>query len=714
MGKKSESEAALPDAKRAKQEESSFVGSKDDNVEPGSQQAKNIFSNEGKVDDKDATPKRSLVTKSASKKTKVTLAGAFRRSSRIQQIDEKMKEVYSTSTTVLASVTLEKNSNEEPDCTEKTVEKVTVKVKQVKAKVTKLKVSELAQQEPQLASSYSAAQIDDPEAAQKVKETLKLFNTYFLRSVQGEESRCQSEATNENATEKKKHKKKEERNEPRKSRRPDLKAISQMRADGKILYKEKVWGHVRGIHVGDHFFSRCEMMAVGLHFHWLAGIDYLGAAHKKIMPNRTFPIATSLVLSGCYEDDVDNSADVVYTGQGGNDLLGKKHQIADQVMEKGNLALKNNMEQNLPVRLIRGNKTKKSYTGKVYTYDGLYKVQKYWAEKGVSGFTVFKFRLHRMEHQPVLTTEQVHFVSGQVPSNPSELTGLVCADLSNGSEAIPLPASNVVDATPSGPNFRYLARNEVDKNVPAPVPAKGCKCKGGCYDVSKCSCAALNGKKFPYVSLNGGRLVEALDVIYECGPDCECGSNCSNRVTQKGMRYRLEVFKTASKGWAVRSWDTIPSGAPVCEYTGILMKTDDADNIGNNEYLFEIDCLQTIRGIGERQRRRLTEEKASDSHDDLLNDVVDQPEYCIDAGTCGSVARFINHSCEPNLFVQCIVNEHHDLSQARVWLCAAETIHPLQELSYDYNYELDSVVKDGQVKVLPCYCGAHTCRKRLH
>lgn len=95
---------------------------------------------------------------------------------------------------------------------------------------------------------------------------------------------------------------------------------------------------------------------------------------------------------------MDNSTDVVYTGQGGNDLLGKKHQIADQVMEKGNLALKvrffvhcgekvivishsgmvhwmqNSMEQNLPVRLIRGHKTKKSYTGKVYTYDGLYKV----------------------------------------------------------------------------------------------------------------------------------------------------------------------------------------------------------------------------------------------------------------------------------------------------------------------------------------------------
>ena len=53
--------------------------------------------------------------------------------------------------------------------------------------------------------------------------------------------------------------------------------------------------------------------------------------------------------------------------------------------------------------------------------------------------------------------------------------------------------------------LRYLAANEVSKEVPAPVPSKGCSCKGECYDVTKCSCAKLNGKKFPYVSRNGGR-----------------------------------------------------------------------------------------------------------------------------------------------------------------------------------------------------------------
>jgi euchromatic histone-lysine N-methyltransferase len=44
-------------------------------------------------------------------------------------------------------------------------------------------------------------------------------------------------------------------------------------------------------------------------------------------------------MSGGYEDDVDNSDDLIYTGQGGNNLTGDRRQIKDQEMTKGNLAL---------------------------------------------------------------------------------------------------------------------------------------------------------------------------------------------------------------------------------------------------------------------------------------------------------------------------------------------------------------------------------------
>jgi hypothetical protein len=64
----------------------------------------------------------------------------------------------------------------------------------------------------------------------------------------------------------------------------------------------------------------------------------------------------------------------------------------------------------------------------------------------------------------------------------------------------------------------------------------------------------------------------------------------------------LQVFKTASKGWGVRTWDTILPGAPICEYTGVLRRTEDLDGSQNN-YCFDIDCLQTMKGLDGREVR---------------------------------------------------------------------------------------------------------------
>nr|GFB56017.1 histone-lysine N-methyltransferase, H3 lysine-9 specific SUVH4 [Tanacetum cinerariifolium] len=76
-------------------------------------------------------------------------------------------------------------------------------------------------------------------------------------------------------------------------------------------------------------------------------------------------------------------------------------------------------------------------------------------------------------------------------------------------------------------------------------------------------------------------LIEPKGVVYECGPKCACGPSCVNRTTQRGLKHRLEVYKTPMKGWAVRSWDFIPSGAFVCEYIGVLKKAEDVNNPDN-------------------------------------------------------------------------------------------------------------------------------------
>ncbi|XP_027939499.1 histone-lysine N-methyltransferase, H3 lysine-9 specific SUVH4 [Vigna unguiculata] len=570
----------------------------------------------------------------------------------------------------------------------------------------------------------AVGQSGDKSDTVKVKDTIRLFNKHYLQFVQEEEKRCgkvETQPKDANTSKKSSQKaSKSKKGAPpvdskKPAKRPDLKAISKMMQNSEILYSEKRIGNIPGIEVGYQFYSRAEMVAVGFHSHWLNGIDFMGQSYAKAY-NLEFPIAIAIVLSGMYEDDQDNAEDVVYTGQGGHNLTGDKRQIRDQKLERGNLALKNCAEQCVPVRVIRGHDSSSSYSGKVYTYDGLYKVVNHWSETGIAGFKVFKFRLRRLEGQPTLTTNQVFFTYGRVPQSIAEIRGLVCEDITGGQEDIPIPATNVVDDPPVPPTgFTYCKSLKVAKNVKLPTNATGCNCKGSCNDPTTCACALRNGSDFPYVSRNGGRLVEAKDVVFECGPKCGCGPGCVNRTSQKGIRYRLEVFRTAKKGWAVRSWDFIPSGAPVCEYTGILGRTEDMDIVLENNYIFEIDALQTIKGLGGRERRSQDGEIPEDilnKYDDLSSESV--PEFCIDAGSTGNIARFINHCCEPNLFVQCVLSTHDDLRLARVMLFAADNIPPLQELTYDYGYALDSVLgSDGKIKQMPCYCGAADCRKRL-
>ncbi|PKI41170.1 hypothetical protein CRG98_038455 [Punica granatum] len=273
-----------------------------------------------------------------------------------------------------------------------------------------------------------------------------------------------------------------------------------------VLNPKKRVGDIPGIKVGHQFYSRAEMVVVGFHSHWLNGIDYMGMAYKADYKDYQFPLAVAIVLSGMYEDDLDNADEIVYTGQGGHNLTGDKRQIKDQKLERGNLALKHCIDRDVPVRVIRGHECANSYTGKIYTYDGLYKVVKYWADKGISGFTVYKYRLRRVPGQPMLTTNQVQFVYGRVPQSVSELRGMVCEDITGGQENYPIPATNLVDEPPVPPSgYKYINSIQVAKNVKLPKAVAGCNCKGSCIDPRTCACAKLNGSDFPYVERDGGR-----------------------------------------------------------------------------------------------------------------------------------------------------------------------------------------------------------------
>ncbi|KAK2413993.1 histone-lysine N-methyltransferase, H3 lysine-9 specific SUVH6 [Trifolium repens] len=333
----------------------------------------------------------------------------------------------------------------------------------------------------------------------------------------------------------------------------------------------------------------------------------------------------------------------------------------------------------------------------------------------IPGLTTSKYLINKLQELAKVGMDKVNFMKGQVSIALSSSPSLVCKDISDGQEAINIIATNEFDDPPVAPTgFTYIISNQVAKHVKVPSRTFGCHCQGSCRNIKTCSCVNyLKGSKFPY---NNGRLIEPRDIIVECGPQCGCGPNCENKISQKGLKYRLEVYRTTQKGWAVRTWDFIPSGAPVIEYIGVIDRDDKLDNSVENDYIFDIDCLHTINGIDGREQRlggvSLPTKEISKKRDKYLKN---DPEFCIDAGSFGNVSRFINHGCAPNLFVQCVLSNHLDVKLARVVLFAAKDIPPYQELTYDYGYRLDSVVgPDGNIKQLQCHCGAKECRKRLY
>lgn len=145
------------------------------------------------------------------------------------------------------------------------------------------------------------------------------------------------------------------------------------------------FGEVPGFPEGSEFDSRESVRVAELHRHKISGIA--GKAAEG---------ADAIILNEGYEDDEDLGDLIIYTGEGGRDS-NKGHQIADQLLIKGNAALVNSLLHGFPVRVIRGNKLKSPYapaTG--YRYDGLYSVTSHWTEKGKSGFNIIRFKLEKI------------------------------------------------------------------------------------------------------------------------------------------------------------------------------------------------------------------------------------------------------------------------------------------------------------------------------
>merc|ERR1712059_59618 len=80
--------------------------------------------------------------------------------------------------------------------------------------------------------------------------------------------------------------------------------------------------------------------------------------------------------------------------------------------------------------------------------------------------------------------------------------------------------------------------------------------------------------------------------------------------------------------------------------------------------------------------------------------------YIMDAMTQGNVGRYLNHSCDPNTFVQNVFIESHDLRFPNLGFFTQKFVPAGTELCWDYHYEIGAV----ESKVILCNCGATNCR----
>ncbi|KXS18345.1 SET domain-containing protein [Gonapodya prolifera JEL478] len=139
---------------------------------------------------------------------------------------------------------------------------------------------------------------------------------------------------------------------------------------------------------------------------------------------------------------------------------------------------------------------------------------------------------------------------------------------------------------------------------------------------------------------------------------------------------KLRFGRSRIHNWGLFAQEPVDAGDIVVEYIGQLIRQRVADQ-REHQYLSS--------GIGSSYLFRVDE------------------DTIIDATKMGNLARFINHSCDPNCNAK-IINLD---GQKKIVIYAKKDIEEGDEITYDYKFPLEA-------EKLPCYCGSKNCRGSLN
>jgi hypothetical protein len=147
---------------------------------------------------------------------------------------------------------------------------------------------------------------------------------------------------------------------------------------------------------------------------------------------------------------------------------------------------------------------------------------------------------------------------------------------------------------------------------------------------------------------------------------------CSNTCIQTRTFPSVTVFRTFDKGWALRLNEAVKARTIIVEYLG--------------EVITKEECLIRMEKY--------------EKNDDFYFAGLDR-NLMLDAKPMGSIARFANHSCEPN----CQMEKWTVLGEPRICLVALVDLDKGTEITYNYGYSNDGLDVPRQI----CKCGSANC-----
>ncbi|ODV94822.1 hypothetical protein PACTADRAFT_17503 [Pachysolen tannophilus NRRL Y-2460] len=235
---------------------------------------------------------------------------------------------------------------------------------------------------------------------------------------------------------------------------------------------------------------------------------------------------------------------------------------------------------------------------------------------------------------------------------------------------------------PSNGNYKVVKWKPLKKNIwlNPDQRSKLLKQIKQCKDDNvKCDC---QGRKCEENCFNKILQIECDQNVCGTGNDdnYDCGNrNFTNALKKNSLNSSyakgVEVVNAGNKGNGLRAIREYKPHSFIVEYTGEVMDQNEVERRLNDLY----------HGGAKNHFFFLNLEKG----------------FSIDSGIKGSVARFVNHSCEPNAEMQKWIVH----GEPRVGLFAGpKGIQAGDEITYHYNFEWfpDAVPQ-------PCYCGSSKC-----